>query len=47
MKNISYLLISVVLVWTLMVGYLGYLHLKLLRLYDILEAYESDDDSSS
>lgn len=44
MSNITYFVVSVVLVWVLMVGYLGYLHLKLLRLYEIMKTYESEEE---
>lgn len=47
MKNVTYFAVSFLFVWMLMVGYLGYLHLKILRLYEILGERELDEDGTS
>ena len=47
MNNLSYFLVSYLLVWMVMVGYLGYLHLKILRLYEILNDREGNEENTS
>lgn len=47
MTNINFFLASFLLVWLLMVGYLGYLHLKISRLYEILGERKQDQDDTS
>ncbi|MFB6226748.1 MAG: hypothetical protein ABEH89_00290 [bacterium] len=44
MTNVSYFVVSMMLVWCLMVGYLGFLHLKISRLYEIMEKYSEEKD---
>lgn len=43
MNNVHYLLVSVVLIWVLLIGYLVFLQLKMNRLFQIVEELQHQD----
>jgi CcmD family protein len=42
-NNVHYLLVSVVLIWVLLIGYLVFLQLKMNRLFQIVEELQEQD----
>lgn len=43
MNNVSYLVASLILIWVLFVGYLGYLHASVARLRDRVEDLSGEE----